>query len=160
MRTLAPILALALAACSSYSPSVTEAPAGKIVVYKLPIEQAKTLVATTMSSHFAGRDVTPLTPPAIGYSTYTRMMLDTWSTTVTILPVHAMVAGQEVDALRIDVQGSGSSVLTGRVIFEGFKDRLAAELAPSAVIADSYTPAVASPVSSPILPQGQKQNGA
>jgi hypothetical protein len=123
----AAIIAL-VAACSSYSPALHDAPQGKSVVYEMPVERAQRIVLTVMSSHFAGREISPLPAPAIGYTTYTRMLLDTWSTTVTITPVSAKVDGRDLQAVRIETKGSGSSVVTGRTIFEGFKDRLKTEL--------------------------------
>ena len=132
MRTMlclvSPATIALVAACSSYSPAVHNAPEGKSVVYEMPVERAQRIVLTVMSSHFAGRAISPLPAPAIGYTTYTRMMLDTWSTTVAITPVSANVDGRDLQAVRIETKGSGSSVVTGRAIFESFKERLKTEL--------------------------------
>ena len=120
--------AFCVAGCSSYSPAPHDAPPGKAVIYEIPVERAQRIVLIVMSSHFAGREVTSLPPPAIGYSTYTRMMLDTWSTTVTITPVTARVGATEAKGVRIEASGGGSQVLSGRVVFEDFKERLKSEL--------------------------------
>src|SRR5437868_5235144 len=101
MRSTSIWLTFAIAAvgCSSYSPALHDAPQGKSIVYEMPIDRAQRIVLTVMSSHFAGREITALPSPAIGYTTYTRMMLDTWSTTVTITPVVAKVATREIEAV-------------------------------------------------------------
>ena len=130
MRSASIFVALAMSAvgCSSYSPALHDAPQGKSIVYEMPVERAQRVVLTVMSSHFAGREITALPSPAIGYTTYTRMMLDTWSTTVTITPVVANASGRDFDAVRIDAKGSGSAIVTGQAIFEDFKVRLKNEL--------------------------------
>lgn len=128
MKLLFCILTLFLGGCASYSPSLHNSPEGKDVVYVLSIEQAKLIVSSVMTSHFAGRSVEPLASPAIGFTTYTRMLLDTWTTTVTITPVTARQNKEEFQALRIEVSGGGTSFVTGQIIFEGFKDRLRSEL--------------------------------
>jgi len=117
-----------LVSCSSYAPSLHDEPTGRHAVYEMSVDRAQRLISTVMASHFAGRKIDPLPPPAIGYTTYTRMALDTWSTTVTITPVSAEYQGGKLDALRIEVSGGGSSFVTGRTIFEGFKERLRADL--------------------------------
>ena len=140
MKYIFTLLLFSLSACASYSPSINDAPDGKTVVYNISIEQAKRIVSTTMSSHFAGREVLPLELPAIGFTTYTRMLADTWSTTVTIIPVLAKSGQTEVTALKIDLRGTGTSFFTGRIHYENFKDRLSQELANTGklVTADSY----------------------
>lgn len=120
--------ALCVAGCSSYSPALHDAPPGKSVIYEMPVERAQRIVLTVMSSHFAGREITSLPSPAIGYSTYTRMMLDTWSTTVTITPVSARVGAVDVKGVRIETSGGGTQIVSGRAAFEEFKERLKSEL--------------------------------
>lgn len=134
-------VALPIAGCSSYAPALHEEPTGKIVVYEMPLERAQRIVYTVMSSHFSGRDVTTLPAPAIGYTTYTRMMIDTWTTTVTITPVVTKENNRTFNALKIETKGAGSSILTGRLIYEGFKDRLRIELdnTGSIKVVDSYS---------------------
>lgn len=141
MQRIIILLLAFISGCASYSPSINESVEGKTAVYTIGVEQAKRIVFATMNSHFAGREVLPLGSPAIGYTTYTRMILDTWSTTVTIVPVVAKAGSRVTDALKIDIRGSGSSFLTGRVLFEGFKERLAHELANTGAVlqADSYS---------------------
>jgi hypothetical protein len=141
LALFAVVAALPMAGCSSYAPALHEEPTGKSIVYEMPLERAQRIVYTVMSSHFSGREVTTLPAPAIGYSTYTRMMIDTWSTTVAITPVLAKESGRTFNALKIQTTGSGSSILTGRIAYEGFKDRLRAELdnTGSIKVVDSYS---------------------
>lgn len=135
------VLLLVTAGCSSFSPALHDEPVGKTIVYEIPLERAQRIVNTVMSSHFSGRKVVPLPPPAIGYTTYTRMLLDTWSTTVTVTPVVAKENGRTFQAVKIETKGAGSSFLTGRVGYEEFKKRLRFELdnTGSMRVAESYS---------------------
>lgn len=135
------VAALPITGCSSYAPALHEEPIGKTIVYEIPLERAQRIIYTVMSSHFSGRDVTTLPAPAIGYTTYTRMMIDTWTTTVTITPVLTKENSRTFNALKIEIKGAGSSILTGRIIYEGFKDRLRTELdnTSSIKVVDSYS---------------------
>lgn len=131
---------LSIVSCSSYAPALHEEPTGKSVVYEIPVERAQRIVNTVMASHFSGREVIPLPQPAIGYTTYTRMALDTWSTTVTLTPVVAKDRKRTFEAIKIETKGAGSSFLTGRITYENFKDRLRSELDNTATmrVVDSY----------------------
>ena len=129
LRIILLVTAFFLAACASYSPSINDSLEAKTALYRLSTEQAKRIVGATMTSHFAGREVRPLEGTTIGFTTYTRMVIDTWSTTVTIVPVATIIDGNTVKALKIDIRGTGSSFLTGRIHYENFKERLAEELA-------------------------------
>lgn len=135
------VAALPITGCSSYAPALHEEPIGKTIVYEIPLERAQRIIYTVMSSHFSGRDVTTLPAPAIGYTTYTRMMIDTWTTTVTITPVLTKENSRTFNSLKIEIKGAGSSILTGRIIYEGFKDRLRTELdnTSSIKVVDSYS---------------------
>jgi hypothetical protein len=116
------VAALPMAGCSSYAPALHEEPIGKTIVYEMPLERAQRIVFTVMSSHFSGREVTTLPAPAIGYTTYTRMMIDTWATTVTITPVLTKERNRTFNALKIETNGVGSSILTGRIILSNTRE--------------------------------------
>lgn len=129
MRLAALALASLLATgCATHSPALHVEPEGSKVVYELPPDRAQRIVHSVMAASFPGRDITPLTPPALGYSTYTRLLLDTWTTTAAITPVVAKAAGREFPAVRIEVTGSGTQIVSGRAQSDKFKERLALEL--------------------------------
>ena len=119
---------LALTGCAVQSPALHEEPMGKKIVYELSPDHAKRLVHTVMSSHFAGRDIEPLPAPSIGFSTYTRVLIDTWSTNVSIIPVAATTDSRTFDAVRIETAGGGSSAVSGQLQYNSFRKRLSAEL--------------------------------
>lgn len=144
-RKLLSILALSVVVvttgCAVQSPALHDEPAGKKIVYELTPEHAKRLVHSVMSSQFAGRDIEPLPAPSIGFSTYTRMLIDTWSTNVTIIPVSASTDGRTFDAVRIETAGGGSSAVSGQIQYNSFRKRLSAELdnTGSMRIVEKYT---------------------
>lgn len=130
-RSLLPtgfLAALVLTGCAVQSPALHDEPSGKKVVYELSPDHTKRLVHTVMSSHFAGRDIEPLPAPSIGFSTYTRVLIDTWSTNVSIIPVAATTDSRIFEAVRIETAGGGSSAVSGQIQYNSFRKRLAAEL--------------------------------
>ena len=123
-----PLRRLIVSGCAVQSPALHDEPAGKKIVYELSPDHAKRLIHTVMSSHFAGRDIEPLPAPSIGFSTYTRVLIDTWSTNVSIIPVAASIDGRTFDAVRIETAGGGSSAVSGQIQYNSFRKRLSAEL--------------------------------
>jgi S1-C subfamily serine protease len=135
-KTLALLLGLAaLAACSSYSPALNAEPTGKNAVYELEVDQAKQLVYSVMSFHYAesntfkGR-ITPLPQPVIGYTGQIAPFNSLgWTTTVAITPVTASIDGKSINAVRIEVTGStAASPIAGNILFSKFKAHLKSEL--------------------------------
>lgn len=122
------LILLALSGCAVQSPALHQEPEGKKVVYELTVERAKRLVHSVMSSQFAGREIEAHPAPSIGFKTYTRMLLDTWSTNVTIVPVTAVAGGKSFDAVRIETAGGGSQIVTGKHQYDSFRERLLTEL--------------------------------
>lgn len=122
------LIGLFMVGCAVQSPALHDEPVGKKIVYELSPEHAKRLVHTVMSSHFAGRDIEPLPAPSMGFSTYTRVLIDTWSTNVSIIPVAASIDGRTFDAVRIETAGGGSSAVSGQIQYNSFRKRLSAEL--------------------------------
>ncbi len=118
----------AMTGCAVQSPALHDEPMGKKIVYELSTDHAKRLVHTVMSSQFAGRDITALPAPSIGFSTYTRVLIDTWSTNVSIIPVSASTDGRSFNAVRIETSGGGSSAVSGQIQYNSFRKRLSAEL--------------------------------
>jgi hypothetical protein len=119
---------LALVGCTTTSPALHAEPAGRHIVYELDVERAKRIVHALMSAQFAGRPIDALPAPSIGFTTYTRNMLDTWSTNVTIVPVTATAGGKDFAAVRIETAGGGSQVWTGKPQYDAFLARLKQEL--------------------------------
>ena len=118
----------AMTGCAVQSPALHDEPMGKKIVYELSTDHAKRLVHTVMSSQFAGREITPLPAPSIGFGTYTRVLIDTWSTNVSIIPVSASIDGRSFSAVRIETAGGGSSAVSGQIQYNSFRKRLSAEL--------------------------------
>lgn len=141
LLSIAVLSGAVLTGCAVQSPALHDEPAGKRIVYELSIDHAKRFVHTVMSSQFAGRDITPLPEPSIGFSTYTRVLVDTWSTNVSIIPVSASTDGRSISAVRIETAGGGSSAVSGQIQYNSFRKRLAAELdnTGSMRIVDRYT---------------------
>ena len=119
---------LVLEGCATYSPALQDAPEGKSVVYAITTEQARRIVSSVMADQFGGREIYPLASPAVGYTTKTEMLLDTWTTTVIVTPVTAQQGQEEFPAVRISVRGAGSWFVSRWLGYTDFKARLRAEL--------------------------------
>lgn len=148
IRTIALTFGLGLlAGCSSYSPALNPEPAGQHAVYELDPDQARQLVYGVMNSEYAESNVfrgkvTPLPPPAIGYTGQVAPFNSLgWTTTVVITPVMASYQSKSINAVRIEVKGStAASPVAGTVLYNQFKAHLKSELdnSGSLRLVDSY----------------------
>lgn len=126
IRTIAAALVfLAVGACSRhYSTGINEAN-GKQRIYAVSDAEADAIAHGAIVSSFPGRRVEVISGPIRGYSTYTRMMLDTFTQQVLIKPVSGQTAeGRSIDGYVFEVSGSGTSVIVGGIQNGNFADAL------------------------------------
>jgi len=137
------LLICGLTGCTTHYSSADVAQGGQRTIYSLSEAQALGFIAATMTSSFPGREIKPLNGPFKGYEVYSRIALDTWTTTVSVIPVSGLTLdGKRVDGYRFDVSGGGSQMVSGRRKSDKFKNRLFEELAQSGtgVSVTSITP--------------------
>jgi len=125
--TLLAVVLIQTGCATKYSTNKTKSD-GSLVVYKLTEKQAESIVATTLATAYP-RQTIHVMPGAVKlFQVRTRVALDWWTTTVTIVPVTGIDnEGKKVDGCRLDVAGSGSS-LTGRIRSRAFRKNLIDEL--------------------------------
>jgi hypothetical protein len=126
IRTVAAALVvLAVGACSRhYSTGINEVN-GKQRIYTVSDAEADAIAHGAIVSSFPGRRVEVISGPVRGYSTYTRMMLDTFTQQVLIKPVSGETAeGRSIDGYIFEVSGSGTSVIVGGIQNSNFADTL------------------------------------
>ena len=99
--------------CSRHNSTLTPDDSGRKTAYNAPVESLLGDVHLGMLQAFPGRNLTPIDDGRVkGYSTWTRVLLDTFSQQAILIPVKGVTAdGKEVQAYALDVSGSGSSNL-------------------------------------------------
>jgi hypothetical protein len=110
-RMLFPALgAVMLAGCSrSYSTAV-DPQTGRQRIYAMEQTEALALAHGAIVRSFPGRRIETIDGPVRGYSTYTRMMLDTFTQQIVVRPVSGRTAqGEVVNGYTFEISGSGTS---------------------------------------------------
>jgi len=111
----AALLLISASACSRQQAIGLDAATGKQRIYVMDDREADAIAHGAILSSFPGRKVETITGPMRGYSTYTRMMLDTFTQQVLIQPVTGQKAdGTSVDGYTFEVSGSGTSIISGQ----------------------------------------------
>ncbi|MFC7553479.1 SHOCT domain-containing protein [Pseudoroseomonas wenyumeiae] len=116
---------LAVTGCSRHYTTAVDQTTGKQRIYAVTDSEADALAQGAILSSFPGRKVETISGPVRGYSTYTRMMLDTFTQQVIIKPVTGLRAdGASVDGSVFEVSGSGTAVISGGIQNSNFADSL------------------------------------
>ena len=83
---------------------------GRERIYRLSDDEALAVAQTTILRAFPGRRVEPIDGPIRGFSTYTRMMLDTFTQQILVIPVRGIApTGETIEGYSFEVSGSGTS---------------------------------------------------
>jgi hypothetical protein len=102
--------ALPFAGCSRSQTTALDPSTGRARVYAMTADEALTLAHGAILRSFPGRRVTPIEGPVRGFSTYTRVVLDTFTQQVLVRPViGATPDGRAVEGYSFEVSGSGTS---------------------------------------------------
>lgn len=105
---------LVLAGCSTHFTTLQQDNEKSLVLYQLPEEQAFQIAHYAIASTFPNRKITVLDGHTRGYSTYFRILLDTYSQQILIFrAVGTKQNGEEDKGYYFEVSGSGTT-LTGR----------------------------------------------
>jgi hypothetical protein len=104
------LLTALLAGCSTHFTTLRPEGSAKQVIHSMPEEEAFRLAYSAMVTTMPDRKVTVLNGVARGYSTYTRVLLDTYSQQVLVFRAQGLdSAGRQVQGYYFEVSGSGSS---------------------------------------------------
>ena len=99
-----------MAACSTNYSTLDKKSDGYQIIYEMSENEALQIAYSAMVGSFPGRKIEKLDGPARGFSTYTRMMLDTYTQQVLAFPVVGHdKSGKNVEGFYFEVSGSGSS---------------------------------------------------
>lgn len=120
-----------LAACSTHYSTLEDPSSKQAVLYTMSENEALELAHSTIVASFPGRVITTLDGPTKGYSTYTRVLLDTYSQQILVIPAIGKAAsGDPVEGYYFEISGSGSSG-TGMMRNHAFAESLRTSLARS-----------------------------
>lgn len=107
---------LGLAACSRHEEIGLDSTTGRQRIYTLSDAEADTIAHGAIVSSFPGRKIETIDGPVRGYSTYIRVVLDTFSQQVLIKPVTGRRAdGAGVEGYAFEVSGSGTAGIQGNL---------------------------------------------
>jgi len=106
------ITVLILSGCSTHFTTLHHDNENSLVIYQLPEEQVFQMAHWAIASTFPNRKITVIEGPTRGYSTYFRILLDTYSQQILILPaIGTKQDGEEVKGYYFEVSGSGTTVI-------------------------------------------------
>ena len=82
------------------------------VIYQMTEERAFQMAHWAITSSFPNRKITEIGGPTRGYSTYFRIMLDTYTQQILVLPaIGTKENGEDVKGYYFEVSGSGTTVI-------------------------------------------------
>lgn len=127
-RRSALLVLLGLAACSRQQSTATTGTAGREKLYRLSEDQAMAIAQGAMLRTFPGRRLEAINGPIRGYSTYTRVLLDTFTQQLLVIPVQGTTpTGEAVRGYSFEVSGSGTSgtgALRNDALFDALRQDL------------------------------------
>ena len=118
-----------LAGCSRSNSTAAVDGSGRQRIYALDDADAMGIAHGAIVRSFPGRKIETIEGPVRGYSTYTRMVLDTFTQQVVVQPVAGTAAdGRNVDGYVFEVSGSGTAGISGGMQNVAFFNALKADL--------------------------------
>ena len=104
------ILVIFSVGCSTHFSTLQPEGSEKQILYTIPEEQAFQIAHGTLITTIPGRKIEIIDGPVRGYSTYTRVMLDTYSQQVLVYAAEGLdTGGGKIRGYYFEVSGSGSS---------------------------------------------------
>ena len=104
------ILVLSTVGCSTHFSTLQPEGSTDQILYAIPEEQAFQIAHGTLVTTIPGRKIEIIDGPVRGYSTYTRVVLDTYTQQVLVFPAEGLDAlGKKIRGYYFEVSGSGSS---------------------------------------------------
>jgi hypothetical protein len=120
---------LPIGACSRHEEIGLDATTGRQRIYVLSDVEADAIAHGAIVSSFPGRKIEAINGPVRGYSTYIRVIIDTFSQQVLIKPVTGRRAdGAAIDGYGFEVSGSGTAGIQGNLQNAHFGRTLQASL--------------------------------
>lgn len=101
-----------LVGCSTHFTTLQQENAKASLIYQLPEDRAFQMAHWAITSSFPNRKITEIEGPTRGYSTYFRIMLDTYTQQVLVIPaIGTKENGEDVKGYYFEVSGSGTTVI-------------------------------------------------
>ena len=106
------VLILILAGCSTHFTTLQQDNSKGSLIYQIPEDRAFQMAHWAITSSFPNRKITEIEGPTRGYSTYFRIMLDTYSQQVLVFPtIGTKESGEDIKGYYFEVSGSGTTVI-------------------------------------------------
>lgn len=103
-------MVFALAGCATNYSTLQSSESSGQTLYKISQQDAQRIAYTAIAQTMPGRDITTLNGPVLGYTTWTRFVLDTYTQQVLIFKAEGTdKQGALVTGYYFDVSGKGSS---------------------------------------------------
>ena len=104
------ILAFGIAGCATNYSTLKNSESSTQTLYQISEKDAQRIAYTGMVTTMPGREVTTLNGPVLGYTTWTRFVLDTYTQQVLIFKAQGTdKQGSVVTGYYFDVSGKGTS---------------------------------------------------
>ena len=102
---------LILVGCSTHFTTLQQENAKGSVIYQLPEDRAFQMAHGVITSSFPNRKITEIEGPMRGYSTYSRILIDTYSQQIMVCPaIGTKENGEDIKGYYFEVSGSGTSI--------------------------------------------------
>lgn len=106
------LLVWVLSGCSTHFTTLQKENEKSSVIYQIPEDRAFQMAHWAITSSFPNRKITEIEGPTRGYSTYFRIMLDTYSQQVLVFPaIGTKESGEDIKGYYFEVSGSGTTVI-------------------------------------------------
>lgn len=103
---------LMLVSCSTHFTTLQQENAKALVIYQLPEDRAFQMAHWAITSSFPSRKISEIEGPTRGYSTYFRIMLDTYTQQIMVFPaIGTKESGEDIKGYYFEVSGSGTTVI-------------------------------------------------
>lgn len=103
---------LILSSCSTHFTTLNQDEGKSTIIYQIPEDRAFQMAYWGITSSFPNRKITEIEGPTKGYSTYFRIMLDTYTQQILVFPaIGTKENGEDVKGYYFEVSGSGTTVI-------------------------------------------------
>jgi hypothetical protein len=102
---------LILVGCSTHFTTLKQENVKASVIYQLPEDRAFQMAHGAITSSFPNRKITEIEGPMRGYSTYSRILIDTYTQQIMVCPaIGTKENGEDIKGYYFEVSGNGTSI--------------------------------------------------